>query len=359
MSKRQLTKQILIGAFVLLCGVEGVHAEQDHIAILQYHHVDKQGPFSTSVTPEQFRVQLTYLEEAGFQVLDLKQSILKLKRGEALPDKAVAITFDDAYRNIYLTAYPILHEKDFPFTVFINTLPVRQKNPNFLTWEQMREMQGNGAVFANHTVAHPYLLRLQDGESEEEWQKRIEQELLAVEEELKAHLGESPQMLAYPYGESNRRLRDWVEAQGWIGFGQQSGVVSRQSDFTNLPRFPASGHYAELSSLKAKLNALPMPLVDEGEVEDYAGANAVSMILTLEDGKYRYKDLACYVAGQGKGQLEWLSDRQLKITANRPFSAGRGRINCTMPDYSGKHFYWYSRVWIRPADSVSYIDVLD
>lgn len=328
---------------------------QDYLPILQYHHVATDTPATTSVTPTQFTEQMDYLKSAGFKVVDLKDALDKLRNHQALPEKAVAITFDDAYRDIYIGGFPILKERGFPFTVFINTQPILQKNRHFLSWDEIKEMEKSGATFANHTVSHPYMLRKTEGETDAQWLARMSDEVDTVEKELVAHLGHSPKMLAYPYGESDKTIRDMVKEKGIIAFGQESGVVSADSDFEDLPRFPASGRFATLKTLKNKLASMPLPLLNVDSHGDFATDNPVSMTLTFKQGKYRLKDLACYVSGQGKASLKWLSDNQVEVTASQPFDYGRGRINCTMPNYTAKQYYWYSNVWIRPKDGQGYV----
>ena len=333
----------------------GVHADQYHLPILQYHHVDETTPFSTSVTPAQFQAHLDYLQNEGFQVIDLRSGLNTLRAGKALPDKAVAITFDDAYRNIYDNGFPILKEKGFPFTVFINSDPVLKRNRQFLTWDNMREMQQYGGVMANHTISHPYMVRKEKGETYGDWFERIKNEVLQVETLLIDELGQSPKMLAYPYGESNDAIRAFLTQEGIIGFGQQSGVVGVDSNFTNLPRFPAAGAYADLEALKTKLSSIPMPLDVVETKGDFAGDDPVTMTLTLKNGQYRTKELNCYVSGQGKASLEWLAPQKVAITAAEPFSYGRGRINCTMPANKGAHYHWFSNVWVKPRAEEGYV----
>ncbi|WP_243730299.1 polysaccharide deacetylase family protein [Marinomonas balearica] len=328
---------------------------QNYLPILQYHHVSQATPFSTSLTPEQFTEHMNYLKEENFNVIDLKSALDKIKAGTALPEKSVAITFDDAYRNIYENGFPILKSHQFPFTVFINTLQIEQKNRHFLTWTQMKEMSEFGGVFANHTFSHPYMLRKIENETDEEWLVRMKREVSSVEEALVMHLGSSPKMIAYPYGESNDVIQQWLTSEGIVGFGQQSGVVNADSNFANLPRFPAAGHYAKLGPLKTKLASQPMPLVSYDNGGIYADNEPVSISLTFKEGNYRLKDLTCYVSGQGKAKLSWIDAHHVVASAPKAFTAGRGRINCTMPDKSAKHYHWFSNVWIRPSADENYI----
>ncbi|HOY24781.1 MAG TPA: polysaccharide deacetylase family protein, partial [Cellvibrio sp.] len=73
-------------------------------------------PASTSISPERFIAQMDYLAKNNFNVVPLAELTEKLKRGDALPDKTVAITFDDSYADVYTSAYPILKKRGWPFT---------------------------------------------------------------------------------------------------------------------------------------------------------------------------------------------------------------------------------------------------
>lgn len=344
---------LLLAALSVSVGAQA----QDYLPILQYHHVSESTPKSTSVTPAQFTEHMDYLKNAGFKVVDLKTALDDLKANKALPEKAVAITFDDSYLSIYEAGFPILKERGFPFTVFINTDPIGRSSRHFLTWDQIIEMQKSNGVFANHSINHPYMTRKEEGETQDAWLLRMAEEVDTVERLLKEKLGVSPKMFAYPYGESNKTVRSLIRERGMVAFGQQSGVVSAGSNFDNLPRFPAAGPYANLSTLKTKLNAKPMPLLSEETGGDFASDQAVTLGLTFKEGNYRLKDLVCYVSGQGKAKLDWQSDTKMVASAEQPFNVGRGRINCTMPDATGQSYYWYSNVWIRAGADQNYVDM--
>ena len=68
--------------------------------ILQYHHISSTTPRSTSVTVEEFRLQMDYLRDNGFTVLPLESIVKALQQHMPLPEKAIAITFDDAYISV-------------------------------------------------------------------------------------------------------------------------------------------------------------------------------------------------------------------------------------------------------------------
>ena len=213
--------------------------------VLQYHHVDTETPASTSTSPERFRMHLDYLAETGFDVVPLGDLVAALREGRPLPDRTAAITFDDGYISIYETAWPMLKEKGWPFTVFINTEPHDQRKPLFMSWDQLRELHAGGATIANHGVTHPYLLQRQPGHDEAQWKAWVADEITRAQARIEAEIGEAPMLFAYPFGEFDNAVLDIVGGLGYAGFGQQSGPLARFSDLRVLPRFPFGGPYGD------------------------------------------------------------------------------------------------------------------
>jgi len=98
------------------------------IRVLTYHRVDwpeahpHLDPGLVSASPEAFAAQMKYLA-ANFQVVyaaDLTAAIQSQGR-EALPPRAVLVTFDDAYADFETHAWPILKQYDIPVTLFVPT----------------------------------------------------------------------------------------------------------------------------------------------------------------------------------------------------------------------------------------------
>jgi peptidoglycan/xylan/chitin deacetylase (PgdA/CDA1 family) len=72
------------------------------------------------VTPETFAQHLDWLE-ADFRVLPLHEIASNLAKGRPLPRGAVAITFDDGWRDNHEHALPALAARGLPATVFVVT----------------------------------------------------------------------------------------------------------------------------------------------------------------------------------------------------------------------------------------------
>ena len=99
---------------------------QNALAVLMYHRVadpaEEPGldPGLISARPPEFAAQMEYLARTG-RVVSL-EDILAARRGDAqLPPGALAITFDDAYRDFAEHAWPAIRSRGLPVTLFVPT----------------------------------------------------------------------------------------------------------------------------------------------------------------------------------------------------------------------------------------------
>lgn len=336
-------------ALVLLLPLAAIAA--DHAVILQYHHVSATTPASTSVTPDQFAAQLARLDDAGFRVASLPDVLDALSRGEQVPDSTVCLTADDGYRNLREHALPLLRARGWPMTVFVCTEQVDQGHPLHLDWDDLRALRDEGWTIASHGATHDHLVRRRDGEDGAAWRARVKQEIAGSMTRLRQELDQVPDLFAYPYGEYDPALAAIVADLGLVGIGQHSGAVWSGSDFTALPRFPASGDYADPDDLIFKAAVLPLPVVAVEPVSPVLGPDQATptLRLTLAPGDWSADQLAAYVAGQGRVDVAWDDDdpRTVTVQAARPLPAGRSRYNITAPRVDGRRWYWYSHPWIR------------
>ncbi|OHU86354.1 MULTISPECIES: polysaccharide deacetylase family protein [Pseudoalteromonas] len=315
--------------------------------ILQYHHVSEKLPAVTSLSAEQFRAHLNYLKESQFKVLPLDELLESLRKGDTLPTKAVAITFDDGYDNNIEQAAPILEEFNFPYTIFVNPKLIDEQQSYVMTWSQLRQLASQGALIANHSAKHDYLHKRLQGENLEQWKVRISHDISWSEQRIKEEVGHNAKLLAYPYGEFNHDLKELVTSLGFIGIGQHSGAVGVDSDFTRLPRFPASGVYSDLNTLKVKLNSKPFAIADLNYADSVTDNQQPTLVINFKEVNFNPKQFTCYISGQGKGNVEWLDDKQVSVEAVKALPKGRSRYNCTAPaaGESGQ-FFWFSQPWV-------------
>jgi len=341
----------LIAVLFLVASIFFAASAQAAVVIL-YHHVSDATPKSTSISPAHFDAQMDYLEKNNFKIVPLLELTEKLRKGEALPDKTVAISFDDSYVSVYDSAYPRLKKRGWPFTFFINTDSV-SAGKVFVTWDQLREMSKHGATIANHTTQHNHLPRRKKNETAKQWRSRIAAEITDAQNKIEKEIGSAPKILAYPFGEYDVDVQQVAKKLGYIAFGQQSGALYEKGDLQSVPRFPFGGSFTELDDFIMKVNARPMPTtavnfyndkkIRQENVIVKAGVKPW-LVLELEDSSL-LKKINCFASGQGAITTE-IIDNKLWAQAKLPLKPGRTRYNCTA--YAGEkgRFFWYTQQWL-------------
>ena len=193
-----LAKAALVRGQALAGTVRGGQ-QRPGLRILYYHRIsDERDPLA--VTPAAFRRQMDALAACGQRVVDLYE-IDELTL--AADESAVALTFDDGYRDVLEHGLPVLREHGFPSTVFVVPGAIAGvasfswygagAMPPLAGWDELRAEERAGLVhFEPHTITHPVLttIALEHARSEIADSKR------AVEQEL----GRPARIFCYPGG---------------------------------------------------------------------------------------------------------------------------------------------------------------
>lgn len=332
---------------MLLLSAATAAAAASHAVVFMYHRFGEDRYPSTSIRLEQFDAQLDYLAQNGYQVWPLERIVTHILRNEPLPERTVAITVDDAYLSVYEQAWPRLKARGWPCTVFVNTDPVDRRLGGFMSWDQMRRMQQEGARFANHGTSHDSMVERRTNEDESAWEQRVRTDITRAQQRLREELGDQveqePRLFAYPYGEYDTRAADLVQAMGYIGFGQHSGAIGPLSDRRALPRYPMAEGFAALEPFARKASSLPLPVLKAEPWEPHIDNNNPPLLtLTLQQPLH---GVACYNAAGQPLPLTWLDDTRLQVQAEERLPHGRSRYNCTAPAGNGR-WYWYSHPWL-------------
>jgi biofilm PGA synthesis lipoprotein PgaB len=210
--------------------------------VIAYHDVrdDVAGDYD----PDQFAVStghliahFRWLRDAGFQPVSVDQILAAEAGGEALPENAVLLTFDDGLRSFYTRVYPLLRLFDYPAVVSVVTswiemdgsVPYAGKvrdGDDFLTWDQIREMQASGLVeIGSHTHDHhkgvqgnpqgnlqtAVVTRRYDGERYEDearYRGRVAVDLARSIAMITAQTGQRPRVITWPFGAFNDAAAD-------------------------------------------------------------------------------------------------------------------------------------------------------
>jgi len=185
--------------------------------VLMYHSVGDNSVFFT-VKPADFKRQMAYLHKHGFNVVSLSVLQQYLDQG-VIPDKTVALTFDDGYEDNFINAFPILEELNFPAAIFLATglKPGNLLAP--LKREQIKVMSDSGLIdFEPHTVNHPKLTKIDIADAE--------MEIVLSRDFISRQLNKKTAYFAYPYGRYNDQIIGILERLGFqLGFTVESGVI--------------------------------------------------------------------------------------------------------------------------------------
>jgi peptidoglycan/xylan/chitin deacetylase (PgdA/CDA1 family) len=96
--------------------------------ILSYHRVNDEGdPFFPSLATELFARQMAFVART-YVVLTVEDLVERMRR-RTVPRNALAITFDDGYRDNLTHAAPILARHGLPATVFLVTGAIGMREP--------------------------------------------------------------------------------------------------------------------------------------------------------------------------------------------------------------------------------------
>jgi peptidoglycan/xylan/chitin deacetylase (PgdA/CDA1 family) len=104
-------------------------------AVLLYHRIapPRADPWKLVVSPERFAEHMELLR-SEYRPMPLVE-LVEAARRRQLPHRAVAVTFDDGYRDNLTAALPILEREDVPATVFVATRYVGAGAPFW--WDEL------------------------------------------------------------------------------------------------------------------------------------------------------------------------------------------------------------------------------
>ena len=176
--------------------------------VIAYHAVGycsaTDDPHGLFVSPETFAQQMEYLARRRV-VVPLDAAI----RGRSRTKKpAVAITFDDGYRNVLTVAAPILKSYGFEATVFVPTMWIGGRNGwmeqsicdfQIMSEKELHDAAQHGIRIESHGHAH-----LDMGNSS---YPEIHKDIQTSVERLTETTGRHPRYLAYPWGRHSEPAR--------------------------------------------------------------------------------------------------------------------------------------------------------
>jgi peptidoglycan/xylan/chitin deacetylase (PgdA/CDA1 family) len=323
-------------------GLPGAAMAAESAVVFMYHRFGEGNYPATNIRIEQFEAHIQELKSGAYNVRPLAEIVAALRKGETLPDNTVAVSIDDAFASVYREAWPRLRDAGIPFTLFVATGAVDRATPDYMTWDQIRELAKGGVTIGSQTATHLHMARAS--------RERNLSDLANSNVRFVKELGAAPKMIAYPYGEYSLAVGAASREAGFeVGFGQHSGVVHKGEDFFFLPRFAFNESYGDVGRFRLAARALPLPVSDVTPRDPLLKAETnpppFGFTVTGEAVKGLSR-LACYYSAEGKLRVERLGEARIEVRievrTENAFPQGRSRINCTMPARDGR-WRWYGR----------------
>lgn len=218
------------------------------VDILMYHSISDDGG-ATSVSPADFRMQMTAIAAAGVPVISLDQYLDARAGQRTLAPRSVILTFDDGFQDFADQAWPVMQHLGFHPIVYLPTAHVGRREDwalchphprRIMDWPLIRSLAADGVAFGSHTVSHPRLTGLDP--------EVVEVELTAAKVRLETMLGHKVPHFAAPYGAADSRERARIAAHYRTNVSTVLTSADLNSDPFHLPRidmfyFTNSGHW--------------------------------------------------------------------------------------------------------------------
>lgn len=186
-----------------------------------------------------FLIQMRSLARGSTPVIDIDHAVAALSGREAMPPRAVVLTFDDAFTSFYDLALPVLAHYGLPAVLYVVSNWVGSVRPaggldlederEAMDAVQLREVARSGVIIGSQTKGHMPLKGLPE--------RRQRVELLESRLTLEKMTGFPVRHLSYPFGSFDEQT---VAAAGEAGYDSAvttlPGVATRSDLPLVLPR---------------------------------------------------------------------------------------------------------------------------
>jgi peptidoglycan/xylan/chitin deacetylase (PgdA/CDA1 family) len=181
--------------------------------VILAHHLVSDRLHRMGMPTEHFWKETRFLQR-HYRIVSLSEAERLLLNGRV--DSPVAVlTFDDGYRENFITLRAVAEEMAAPVTLFVATQPVelhREFDHDLaagisgffaLTWEQIRHWSRRGAEIGSHTRTH-----FNCGSTD---RARLEQEIVGSRAELEVRREKPVRFFAFPFGKPENISPEAVE----------------------------------------------------------------------------------------------------------------------------------------------------
>lgn len=210
-----------------------------------YHSISN-GLGPTCTSPDVFAKQMQMIEDHGWTVMSL--DALKAWPDVAdLPEKTMAITFDDGFADFLTHAHPVLERHGFANTMFVpssidggveNWAGIALPGRALMSKSDLREIDQTQTKIAPHSRTHADLTLLDPDQRTHE--------IAGSKADMEDLLGREMPHFAAPYGRVNADVLSDIRRHFDLAVGVTHGIADVRHDPVDLPRIEMF-YYQDLS----------------------------------------------------------------------------------------------------------------
>ena len=244
MHARRITKSVIKTNLALISrlktSIQSIN-NTNNIYMLMYHRVNDYRNNEMSISVKEFKKQVVWLKEMGFQ--NMRMAELELMTPDSiLKSPKVIFSFDDGYKDNFIKAFPVLKEFGYTAIFYIPHAPIGKQDMyprdimesnhlehnQIMDWQNVENMYKAGMEIGSHTLTHKDLTQMNDVQAK----KEIIESKTKIEEKLGAPITS----FCYPGGYFHEKHIDWVKEAGYLSAcTTETGYYNGESLF-KIPR---------------------------------------------------------------------------------------------------------------------------
>ncbi len=192
------------------------------IPIFMYHHIDYSNPDQKTasylaVSLKKLQNQLDLIQNLDYTTINFQN----IENGE-IPEKPIILTFDDAYNDFYIKAFPELKKRNMTAVMYLPSNKLDTEG--YMTLKQIKELRGNNIEIGSHSLNHANL-----GSLDEE---NLRKEIFESKHFLEKLTDQKVLSFCYPYGIYNSHIRSLLEEAGYkYGLTTKTGHAKFNKQF--------------------------------------------------------------------------------------------------------------------------------
>jgi peptidoglycan/xylan/chitin deacetylase (PgdA/CDA1 family) len=333
-------KRIILITFLIIANLSAVNSQEYQnekgIIGLMYHRFEENKYPTTNVRLKEFNLQLEIINQNKIEFISIDELRKILIENKSYDSKKVLITVDDAFRSFYDNGWKILKEKKIPFVLFFNTREVNANNPNYMTWDQVREIHNSKiGTIGGHSFSHEFLINKSESEIREDLEKS--------HKDFLRELSFRPKYFSYPFGEYSSAFKKIVKEFNYeLAFGQHSGVIDKSKDLFELPRYPVNENYGKPERFLTLLNTKPFPFKSFKPENKFITKSENPPKIEIEFFKEitNLEKMSCFANDGGewsKKKISFIEKNWVKVHLDKKFTTRTGRINCSLLDKDNQY----------------------